>query len=307
MQRHMSLDRARVLLLPATFSASSRDRRRGWKTGRMSTTVGSEHFGRGVGARVGAVAVALFWAVPFFGIVDLTVLIPPAGGDFYDFYLIESGWGLLFTFLAGSADRVGGPAAGVERPAGRRDRGVDPGHRRGRSRTGTGGRGVVGRGVGGVSADVAAATEVVGRPRAHRPALWPLDALVAIAVGCGAVYAWDMVDAAYGGAPDDNTNGLMHLPMQAGFGLGLAASAVVAVLALANGVAGCWLAFVPAAVSAVWLGVVSNAYPHHLGSIGELGGMLAIGWGVLLLVVAWGTGLLLVPAGRAAEPPVGDR
>ena len=90
-------------------------------------------------------------------------------------------------------------------------------------------------------------------------------------MGAALVYAWDMLDAARGGANDDNTNGLMHLPMQAAFGLAVTASAVVAAVSLANGVTGWWFAFVPAALSAVWFGVVARAYPDHLGSIGQVG------------------------------------
>jgi hypothetical protein len=41
---------------------------------------------------VAAVAAA-WWAIPFFGLVDLSV--PFVGGaEFYDGYLLETGWGL---------------------------------------------------------------------------------------------------------------------------------------------------------------------------------------------------------------------
>lgn len=47
----------------------------------------------------------------------------------------------------------------------------------------------------------------------------PLDALVAVGLGAALMYGWDMLAAARGGTQDDNTLGLMHLPMQAAFGL----------------------------------------------------------------------------------------
>jgi hypothetical protein len=48
---------------------------------------------------------------------------------------------------------------------------------------------------------------------------------------------------------DDETWYLMHLPMQAGFALAVPVAAAVAVLALANGVAGWWFAVVLSAYS----------------------------------------------------------
>ncbi len=49
-------------------------------------------------ARTLAVVTALFWAVPFFGLVDLAVPILETPG-FYEAYLLETGWGVLYTFL----------------------------------------------------------------------------------------------------------------------------------------------------------------------------------------------------------------
>ncbi|MGW5239275.1 hypothetical protein ACWEOW_10120 [Monashia sp. NPDC004114] len=143
-----------------------------------------------------------------------------------------------------------------------------------------------------------AAVTGIGRPQLAdlrglgRVAYWPLDLLVLAAFGGALWYGWTMVVAARDGALDDNTNGLMHLPMQAGFGLAIAASAAAASWALVARSPGWTVAFIPAALSASWFGVVARAYPEHLGSIGELGGSLAIGWGLLLMVTACVTGLL---------------
>lgn len=261
-----------------------------WDRVEMGVTAAPEHANVAAGARVGALLVALFWATVFFGIIDLSV-VPDNDVGFYEHYLLATGWGLLFTFLiplpllswavrpqGWNGPQVAAIAAAVFLAG---LVGLAPGQ-------------VV------VTALVAgsAAFPHMWKPRPGwslhralaRPAYWPLDALVAVGVAAALTYGWDMLDAARGGASDDNTLGLMHLPMQAAFGLATAASAVVAVLALANGVAGWWFAFLPAALSAAWFGVVARAYPDHLGSIGEVGGTLTIGWGAGLLMAALGTG-----------------
>ena len=53
-------------------------------------------------ARVGAAVSALFWAYFFFGLIDLAVPIDRTPGS-YDSYLLETGWGVLYTFLVGAA------------------------------------------------------------------------------------------------------------------------------------------------------------------------------------------------------------
>jgi hypothetical protein len=239
---------------------------------------------------VGAGSVALVWALPFFGIIDLSV-VPSGDREFYPFYLLETGWGLLFTILipvplvawAVRPQPWNGPqviAVAVAMLV----------------------TGLVA--LAPVQVFVAllvaasAAFPPMWRPRPRwsergalvRPMCWPLDALVLVSVTAAAVYGWDMIDAARSGLPDDDTNGRMHLPMQAAFALALAASAVVATLALAQGGAGWGFAFAPAALSAVWFGVVSRAYPDHLGSLGKVGGAVAIGWGVALVLIAAATG-----------------
>ena len=41
---------------------------------------------------------AAFWAILFFGVIDLAVPVGKTPG-FFDAYLLETGWGVLFTFL----------------------------------------------------------------------------------------------------------------------------------------------------------------------------------------------------------------
>lgn len=113
---------------------------------------------------------------------------------------------------------------------------------------------------------------------------------------------WDVLNTARSGVRDDETWSLMHLPMQAGFALAVPAAAAIAVLALANGVAGWWFAIVPPAGCAVWFGAVSAEHPGLVGSLGELTGLLAAGWGLVVAVALWATGFWATPA-RVARTP----
>jgi hypothetical protein len=111
-----------------------------------------------------------------------------------------------------------------------------------------------------------------------------LGALVLVAAAGAVVYAVQMIQAARGGEPDDDTWGLMHLPMQAAFGLAVAGCAAVSVLARAANAHGWQISAVSALASAGWLGVVSVVYPEHLGSLGRIGGVAAMAWGVVFAV-----------------------
>jgi hypothetical protein len=49
---------------------------------------------------VGAGMVALFWAFPFFGIIDfMGGIIPADSPDLVEFVILGTSWGLLYTFL----------------------------------------------------------------------------------------------------------------------------------------------------------------------------------------------------------------
>jgi hypothetical protein len=269
----------------------------------VATTAGPGTADRAVKARLGAVAVALIWAGPFFGIIDLLVgVIPSVFPEFLPFVVLETSWGLLYTFLL--------PVpllAWAARPAG-----------------------WVGPQVAGIAAAVLAAGAVAAAwgqvlvaflvaasaafPRMWRPwpkwswrralatpAFWPVDALVVIALGAALAHTWDVLDAARSGVRDDETWYLMHLPMQAAFALAVPAAAMIAVLALANGVGGWWFAIVPPAACAMWFGAVSIKYPDALVSLGSLAGWLVLAWGCAVAVALWTTGLLASRLGVLGE------
>jgi hypothetical protein len=108
--------------------------------------------------------------------------------------------------------------------------------------------------------------------------------LAVVAAVSSVAYAAAMIQAARAGRADDDTWGLMHLPMQAAFALSVAGVTVLAVLAGAANSAWWQVSAWSAAGSAVWLGLLSVAYPGHLGSVGATGGIAAIVWGVALVV-----------------------
>lgn len=134
------------------------------------------------------------------------------------------------------------------------------------------------------------------RRSVEMPAFWPACAVLMLGMCVALVHAWDVLDAARNGVEDDETWYLMHLPMQAGFAIAVPVAAAVAVLALASGVPGWWFAIVPPAGCAVWFGAVSVKYPDVVGSLGELTGWFASGWGIAIAVTLWTAGFLTTRA-----------
>jgi hypothetical protein len=55
-----------------------------------------------LGVRIAAAAVALLWAVLFFGVIDLSVIADP-GDEFAPVAVLEASWGVLFTFFVAGA------------------------------------------------------------------------------------------------------------------------------------------------------------------------------------------------------------
>jgi hypothetical protein len=258
----------------------------------MATTAGSGIAERAVASRAAAVAVALCWAVLFFGIIDLLVgIVPSQYPDFSQFVVVETSWGLLYSCL------IPVPLiAWAVRPVGW----VGPQIVAVATAVLVAGVTAAAWGQVFVSFVVAASASFprMWRPRPHwsvsrllmTPALWPVDALLVIGLGGAFWHAWDALEAARSPVGDDDTWGLMHLPMHAGFALAVPAASAVALLAVANRVSGWWFAIVPPAVSAVWFGVVCTRYPELLGSLGETAGWLTVAWGIATAVALWTTG-----------------
>ena len=239
--------------------------------------------------RILAVLAAAFWGVFFFGLIDLLV-VPLQDEQFHEFYLLETGWGLLFTAL------VAAPLVAFA---------VSP-----RSY-------VFVLQLLAVAAAVLLGALVVPAPRqlvpglvlavtaalawfgtgyrlqplralgSRRPGTW-LVALVALAMVAASAYAWHALSLARSAEPDEITRGLMHLPMQASFALALAASAAVSVLAASGSAYGWRASTLPPAAAAIWFGVVSIGYPDVVCSLGRAGGITCILWGAAFVAAAFG-------------------
>jgi hypothetical protein len=251
--------------------------------------------------------VALWWAVPFFGIIDLLVgIVPSEFPDEYDWtptLVISTSWGLLFTVL------VPVPLiAWAVRPAGW----VGPQVVAIAAAVLVAGLAALAPGQVFVALLVAASVAFprMWRPRpawstrrlVATPAFWPVVALVALAFGAALLQAWHVLDLARSrAAEDDNTWGLMHLPMQAGFILAMAAASAAAVWALANRMATWWFAIVPPAASAVWFGAFCASHPDLLGSLGRTTGWCTAAWGAAVAVAVWVTGYCTRPSARRAS------
>jgi hypothetical protein len=232
-------------------------------------------------ARVLAALAALGWGFFFFGLIDLLVVILQ-DERFHEAYLLETGWGLLYTVL------VAAPlVAFVARP---------------RSPVLLGQLTSVAVAVAACAVLIPAwallipgvgllATAILlarlSRQRLRFMRNWSArrvgavrGALLLPALAAAIGYAVEMIGASRAGVPDDVTWGLHHLPMQAAFAI---AVPTVAALGAGSREPGWRICVWSAAVSAVWLGVVSIVYPQHLGSLGGPLGLAAVAWGIAFL------------------------
>lgn len=235
-----------------------------------------------VGTRIVAGVVALFWLVPFFGLIDLLVVVEN-DPEWHESYLLEAGWGALFTFL------VAGPQVAL---AARRS--VAPG--------------VVVAELLAVAVAitgavlwsgsmpllvaavlVAANALLLGAMSEVRRAFPPLDRALRILVVVGAALGGAFASGVLADHPmadPDITNGLDHLPMQAALGLAMATVGAVAAAAVGGRVPG-WRVPVWTLVLAVgWVAGWSIVYPDLAGSMGSGLGTAAVVWAGLFAGVA---------------------
>ena len=237
----------------------------------------------------------------FFGLIDLTVPFLETPG-FYDAYLLETGWGVMYTFLVGAAFVALAVQPGLVMP-------------------------VVQVFICAASLAVTAVASgswvqltpalllagnacaflaLAGRERRlgagwYRQKLDPLVGVVAAVLVPPAVgFAVDMVIGYRQGRPpvDDDTWSIDHWPTQGALALSAAAVAVVSAVAVRSRWSGTAVSAGSVAAAAAWFGYWSATYPDHAGSAGRGGGILLIGWAVAFAgVVAWRLARL------AASPP----
>lgn len=239
-------------------------------------------------ARAVAAGGAFVWSVYFFGLVDLSTAIGETPG-FYDSYVLEAGWGLLFTVLVSVplvvlAFRPGKPALLLQLT-------------------------LAGVAVGLTSLASlyllqlipaialvlnAAFAADLSRGYVKPPAGWsrptydvPLAFMAVVAAPGCLLYAVDMVQALHERRPPVSiTMGLDHWPMQAALAVAVVLIAGAVAVGTSHGWAGTLVSAWTVAATATWLGALSVVYPDHAGSLGTVGGALAVAWGLSFGVLA---------------------
>jgi len=266
----------------------------------VTRTAAGDH---AVAARAVAAASAFFWAFIFFGLIDLVVPVDETPG-FYESYLLETGWGALYTFLVGAAfvslatrPEMIMPVAQVVLAAMC--------------------LAVTALAAGSWAQLVPAmllavncyAFLALAGDRAWLPAGWyrlrldPVVGVVAVALVPPAVlFVVDMVTGYREGRPplDDDTWGIDHWPTQAALGLTVAAVAVAVAAAVRARWSGTRVSAGCVAVAAGWFGYWSAIYPGHAGSAGQAWGIALIFWACAFSgVVGW----RLATVARRRVPP----
>ena len=214
---------------------------------------------------------AVFWVVLFFGVIDLLVPIERTPG-FYDSYLLETGWGLVYTFLVGAAF-----VALAVRPSL-----VLPPVQVALVGLCLALTGLASGSFGSLSAVALVGNAYAVARLAHgavpTPPGWrrphvdvPLTVLALLLAAPAMVFAFDMIAGYRSGRPptDDDTWGLDHWPTQAALALGVVAVALAVAAGVRGRRSGTVVSAACVAVTAGWFGVVSVVHPSHAGSIGE--------------------------------------
>ena len=243
--------------------------------------------------RIAAGALAVWWGLLFFGLIDLLAFVQ--GPDFHDAVLLSTGWGLLFLFLVASpltvlcvrsrsvSSSVSAQIACVtvalaiaallsESP-----------------------RYLIA--VAGMAATAAVVTMLGATSPTATLKTWrwsPLPAgLVALAAVPLAHYAWVAARNTGTGITTDDTNGLDHWPAQAALPI-----AMLLIAALAAGHPRGWR--VPAwsvAASGAWFAVACWLEPHLVGTMSRPWAASLFAWSISFLIVTHVTARSVGPAG----------
>lgn len=242
-----------------------------------------------VAARAVAAGSALWWAFFFFGLIDLAVPIDQTPG-FYESYLLETGWGVLYTFLVGAAfislaarPELAMPVAQVVLVAACLT--------------------VTALAAGSwlqlvpamLLASNGYAVWVLTRGQVTWPVGWhrlrmdpPVGVAAATLVLPAVVFAVDMVRAYQQGLPPlDDTSGIDHWPTQGALALAIAAVALAVAVGVRSRWSGTAVSAGCVAMAAGWFGYWSAVYPHHAGSAGEAQGIALIAWACAFVGLVW--------------------
>jgi hypothetical protein len=222
-------------------------------------------------ARVVAALSAVFWGFVWYGVIDLLVVVIQ-DERFHDDYLMESGWGLLYLVL------VTVPLCVLV---------VRPGQPVALAQLWLCGAAVLAGAVWGwrlpqlfVAVGLLACALLLtllggGRgPRLRAPDV-VLLLLTLVAAPVAVVYGEPLARNTV--LPEDITIGVSHFPMQASLALAVVAGVGLAAVTRSR------LPAYTAALTAVWLGVESVAYPDLTASLGSVGGWLSAAWGLCVV------------------------
>jgi hypothetical protein len=239
--------------------------------------------------RTVAALAAVFWGFFFFGLIDLIVGVLPLDQfyDFYDTYLLEAGWGVLYFILVTlplvsvafvpeltspvTQVALAGCAVGVAAVLTYTWLQLLP--------------------AGGLLLTAAVLYLLGGRTSQSQPSAGshpvrrkaqPDIRSLVLTVAAAVPLLWFAIEIGAnvraGIRPNDDISlGLSHWPMQAALALALLATAALAAVRQRGWQVSAWTV----AVGTGWMGVFSVAYPHHAGSFGLLGGTAAILWAVV--------------------------
>ncbi|MEW1813035.1 hypothetical protein AB0284_20325 [Pseudarthrobacter phenanthrenivorans] len=230
----------------------------------------------------------LFVLLLFFALVDLSVpLLFQSRPEFYEGYLLSTGWGVLFTFF------VGIPLCVL---------GARPGSASAALVTAAAATAVLAGALASAQPRhllitagllVPSAAALILQGRETQPfwtvsrIQWPTLALSVVALPAAVVFASDMAAAAREGRdPVDFTYDFDHWPIQAAAALVFPLAAAVLSFRLPG-----WRAMMfTVAAAAAWFGTVSIVYPDHVGGLGAFGGWASIAWAAALAGAALHSG-----------------
>jgi hypothetical protein len=231
---------------------------------------------------------AFFWAVVWYGLIDLSVGVQP-DAEFKKVYFLDLGWGLVFTVLLAMpllslAVRAEAPALVWQVLLIGMAMVVTGLTARYPGQSVLGFAMVIGTGAGiGYLAGV----------RLWAAQAWRADVamlfLTAIITPFTLTYASDVVTD-WRTRPPEITVGMEHRPMQAALVISTALIALLASLAAKQASRGWRVCAYTVAITVGWLGLGSVTFPDLEASLGTSRGWAAVGWAALFLLATEGRG-----------------
>lgn len=231
-------------------------------------------------SRLAAGLLALFWAVVFYGAIDLLAFLQ--GPGYHDALMLSTGWGVLFVFLVATplavlcvTPRAAGAAIGQVLLVGL-------------ALAVAAGLSTYPRALF-VAAGVIATGAILAGLAAPSPPGWVSSwrwssapmAVVALAAGPLCTYAWTSAGNTDAATLHSESVGLDHWPVQAALPI---ATLLIAVFA-AGHPRGWRMPLWSAAVASAWFAIVALTEPHLVGSVSRTWSAALLAWSVVLVLV----------------------